>query len=292
MVFGMFGGKAVEISVALDRADGTYPVGDTVRAQIVLANAKGSKVREVRAGLVRQHQIRTIQRQRNSNGSYSNTYVWQTKETWITREVLASEGALTADDTYHVAWQIPEGEPATYAGDNIAVKWLAKVTVDRAMARDQNEELEFFVVAPPTGAYSQSGEFGEMNTASGVVMRLALPTLELVEGQTLHGQLLVEPSEPIDARELRVELVRDERVNIGDQAYNQQKSVERVQVAGSTQLRPGFPVTFDFALPVPQMGAPSHDLGDTVVTWMVVGTIDRPMRGDYTVSQWVSLHNG
>src|SRR5215213_5289995 len=38
----------------------------------------------------------------------------------------------------------------------------SKVTVDRAMARDQNEELEFTVVSPPTGAYAQSGDFGEM----------------------------------------------------------------------------------------------------------------------------------
>jgi hypothetical protein len=50
MVFGVFGGKSVEISIGLDRADGTYAIGDTVGAQIVLANASGGKVREVRAG--------------------------------------------------------------------------------------------------------------------------------------------------------------------------------------------------------------------------------------------------
>ena len=60
MVFGLFGGKAAEISIGLDRADGTYAVGDTVGAQIVLANAKGGKVREVRAGLVRQHRYQTL----------------------------------------------------------------------------------------------------------------------------------------------------------------------------------------------------------------------------------------
>jgi len=25
---------------------------------------------------------------------------------------------------------------------------------------------------------------------------------------------------------------------------------------------------------------------------MLVGTIDRPLRGDYTVTQWVGVHNG
>ena len=35
---------------------------------------------------------------------------------------------------------------------------------------------------------------------------------------------------------------------------------------------------YDFALPIPQTGAPSHDVGDTVITYLLVGTIDRPMR--------------
>jgi hypothetical protein len=292
MVFGLFGGKAAEISIALDRADGTYALGDTVGAQIVLANAKGGKVREVRAGLVRHHRYREIQQTRDKNGNYSDTYVWQTKETWVSRETLATEGQLTADDTYRFQWQIPPGEAATCDADDVKVKWLAKVTVDRAMARDQNEELEFTVVSPPPGTYTQSGEVGEMNTDSGVVMRLWLPTLELREGDTLQGRLTIDPSQSIDAREIRVELIRDERVNPGDRAHNRQKSLQRVQLAGSTKLVPGQPIAYDFALPIPQTGAPSHDVGDTAITHLIVGTIDRPMRGDFTVSQWVSLHNG
>lgn len=291
MVFGMFGGKGVEISIGLDRADGTYAVGDTVGAQITLAG-KGGKVREVRAGLVRHHRYQTIQRTRHNDGDYRDSYVWETKETWVARETLATEGELSADDTYQFAWQIPANDAATCDGDNVKVKWLAKVTVDRAMARDQNEELEFTVVSPPTGAYTQSGDFGEMNTNSGVVMRLSLPTLELVEGDTLQGRLTVEPSQSVDAREIRVELIRDERVNAGERAHNKQKSVQRVQLDPSPKLVPGTPVAYDFALPVPQTGCPSHDVGDTVVSWLVVGTIDRPMRGDFTVTQWVSLHNG
>ena len=67
--------------------------------------------------------------------------------------------------------------------------------------------------------------------------------------------------------------------------------MQRVQVAGSTKLVPGQPLAYDFELPIPETGAPSHDVGDTVITHLIVGTIDRPMRGDFTVSQWVSLHN-
>jgi hypothetical protein len=160
------------------------------------------------------------------------------------------------------------------------------------MARDQNEEVAVPVVSRPTGEYAQSGQYGEMNTSSGVVMQLDLPTLELIEGDTLEGRLLVNPSQSIDAREVRVELVRDERVNAGDKVHQKQVTVEKVQVAQSPKLVPGTPVTYDFELPVPAAGAPSHDTGDTTATWLVVGTIDRPMRGDYTVTQWVGVYNG
>jgi hypothetical protein len=171
------------------------------------------------------------------------------------------------------------------------VAWVVKVTVDRAMARDQNEEVPLRVVAPPIGQYTESGDFGEMNTSSGVAMRFSLPTLELVEGETLEGRLTVEPSQSIDAREIRVELVRSERVNPGNRAHIKQKPIQKLQVAGSTKLVPGQPLSYDFALPIPAAGSPSHDVGDTVVTWLLVGTIDRPMRSDYTVTQWVGVYN-
>ena len=160
------------------------------------------------------------------------------------------------------------------------------------MARDQNEEVELTVVAPPTGAYAQGADGGDMNTSSGVVMRLSVPTLELVEGDTLQGRLTVEPSQSIDAREVRVELMREERVNVGDRVHVKQSSMQKVQLAASPKLVPGTPVDYDFSLPVPAAGSPTHDVGDTVITWLLVGTIDRPMRGDYTVTQWVGVYNG
>jgi len=39
-------------------------------------------------------------------------------------------------------------------------------------------------------------------------------------------------------------------------------------------------------------GSPVVGVGDTVVTWLVVGIIDRPMRGDFTVTRWVGVYNG
>src|SRR5215212_10698355 len=107
MVFDLFGGKGVDISIQLDREDGVYAAGDTVSAQIILANAKGGNVREVRAGLVRQHKCQKIDRTRDSDGDYSDSYIWHTNETWVSREVLANEGKLSGDQTYRFDWQIP-----------------------------------------------------------------------------------------------------------------------------------------------------------------------------------------
>jgi hypothetical protein len=45
MVFGLFGGKSVEIAIQLDRPDRVYAVGDTVHAEIHLAAEKVGRVR-------------------------------------------------------------------------------------------------------------------------------------------------------------------------------------------------------------------------------------------------------
>jgi hypothetical protein len=292
MVFGFFGGKRVDISIQLDRPDGVYAVGDTVGAQIALAAENAGRVREVRAGLVLQHRYQIIDRTRDSDGDYSDTHQWRARETWVGRELLATEGARSANGTQSVAWQIPPDAAASCDGDIVKVAWVVKVTVDRAMARDQNEEVPLRVVTPRPGQYTQSSDFGEMNTGSGVAMRFSLPSLELIEGETLQGRLTVEPSQSIDAREIRVELVRSERVNPGNRAHVKQKAIQKIQVAGSTKPVPGQPVAYDFALPVPAVGSPGHDVGDTSVTWQLVGIIDRPMRGVYTVTQWVGIYNG
>ena len=292
MVFGLFGGKSVGISIELDRPDGVYAVGDTVGAQITLNAEKAGNVREVRAGLVCEHRYQVIDRTRDSDGDYRDNHQWRTSERWVTRETLANKGALSANDTYRFDWQIPANLAPTYDGDIVKATWVVKVTVDRAMARDQNEEVTLTVVAPPLGQFNQPGDFGEMNTSSGAAMRFWLPTLELIEGGTFGGRLSIDTSQAIDAREIRVELVRDERVNPGNRQHVKQKSMQKVQVAGSTKLVPGSPVAFDFEIPVPAAGSPSHDAGDTVATWLLVGTIDRPMRGDFTVTQWVGVYNG
>jgi hypothetical protein len=291
MVFGFFGGKGAEIAIQLDRTDGTYRLGQTVGAQITLKAENAGRVREVRAGLVLQHRYQVIDSRRDSDGDYTDTYQWRTNEQWVTREILANEGDLSADSTYRFDWQIPANMPATCEGDIVKAAWVVKVTVDRVMARDQNEEVAVRVVSPPPGQFTQPGAFGEVNTDSAVAMRLALPTLELVEGQAFQGRLEIEPSQSVDAREVRVELIREERVNVGDRVHVKRTSAQKVQVAASTKLVPGSPVAYDFALPVPSVGAPSHDVGDTVVTWLLVGTIDRPMRGDFTVTQWVGVYN-
>ena len=292
MVFGLFGRSGVEVSIGLDRPDETYAIGETVGAQIMLAVENGGNIREVRAGLVRQERFQAIDNRLDADLKFRDFYEWRTNEVWVTREVLAGEGALSVNDTFGFAWQIPPGSAPTCAGDIVQVKWLVKVTINRPMAPDQNEELEFGVVSLPTGRPAQSGDFGEMNADSRAVMRLTLPTLEFGESDTVRGRLAIAPSESIDAREVRVELMREERVNVGDRVNIRLTSMQQVQVAASTTLVAGTPVAYDFELSVPTAGSPSHDVGDTVMGWLLVGTIDRPMRGDYTVTQRVGVYTG
>src|SRR3954447_7281901 len=94
MVFGLFGGKNVDIVIDLDRNDQPYAPGETVTARIHLTSEKEVKSREVRAGLIVQHRYKAIHRSTSTNDNDNDSEVWETTEDWLHRESLAGEGGV------------------------------------------------------------------------------------------------------------------------------------------------------------------------------------------------------
>jgi hypothetical protein len=295
MAFGLFGGKDVGITIDVEDGDRTFRPGDTVNVRIGLSSSKGVKAREVRAGLVLHHRYQEIERatrtNRDSGPEYSKT--WKTSEDWLHRESLlgvgGAEGSL--ERGYQFSWPLPLNGPAPCNGEIAKIRYLVKVTVDRRLARDINEERELAVAIAPPGEWAQPGEYGEPANADDALLKLRLPGLELVRGQTIKGQLLVEPMKQFDARGVRVELVRLEIVPGGDQVNRHEKVEQRVDLAAGLTLQPGVAQSYDFQLSVPESAQPSHQTQHSQLTWVIRGTVDRAMRGDPGVSQTVLVYN-
>ena len=188
-------------------------------------------------------------------------------------------------------WTIPPDAPPPYAGKISQTRWLAKVTVDRKLKRDINEEVELPLVVPPPGQMAPPGEYGEVSHPDDVHMQLRLRKLEFVEGETIHGRLLIEPRKDFSAGEARVELVRGEYVP-RDQG-NQHVAIEqKVELARKPKFQTGIPVGYEFALHTPEQGCPTHQTGHSRVDWRIRAALSRRLRKDFTVEQEIFVYNG
>jgi hypothetical protein len=284
---GLFGGGKVDITIDVDGV-GPFRLGDTVNATITIGAEKGMKAREVRAGLVLWQRYQTIEETRDSDGDWRTSHTWRTDEEWLHRETLLSNEGVPANfqQTYQFAWPLPYDSPAPCQGKIVQIKYLVKVTVDRAMARDLNEEYTLPVASAPPGRDLREGEYGR-STDPEAKLRFWLPKLEYVEGEEVTGRLTVEPRQAFDAREIRVELVRRERVTPGDKTNNAAVVECNLQLAPSAKLQPGQTMEFDFSLPIPANGNPSHESSKTRLVWQLEGIVNRPLRDDTNVEQEV-----
>jgi hypothetical protein len=290
MVFGFRKGGKIDISLRVDRPEGPFYPGDVVHADVELEVEKGMPVREVRAGLVFWERYQWVDR--DSDGDLDRH--WATDEVWVCKEILIPEGAIPDGfrQTYRFDWTIPPDAPPPYAGKISQTRWLAKVTVDRKLKRDVNEEVELGLIVPPPDPTTPPGEFGELSHPDDVHMQLRLPKLAFVEGETIHGRLLlVEPQKDFSAGEARVELVRGETVP--REHGNRHVAVEgKVELARKPKFQAGMPVGYDFALPVPEQGCPTYRTDHSRVDWSIRAALSRRLRKDFTVEQEIAVYNG
>jgi len=289
---GLFGGKLPEVSIQLERADGVYYPGETVRAQVAIAAEDGAKFKEVRAGLLFEEKYQIIDRRRDSDGDVSYTHVWRTDEQWAAREQLATAGFPKGfRQTYNFEWRLPDDPPPFCQAKIVVARWLVKATVDRTLARDVNAEAPLYVVRPSPAQVSRGGESVDENTApDAVLMRFQLPRLEYVQGETVSGRVLVEPRQDLNPRSLNLSLVRHEVVPGGDRT-NIENVFERQQQF-TAQPRAGQPFALDFEFAIPSNWCPTYESHNASVAWRVNATLDLPWKRDVHAWQTIRVFNG
>jgi hypothetical protein len=291
MLGRLFGGGEVDITVEVDR-DGPYAPGEVVQASITLNAPKGAKCREVRAGLVRWHHYQTIDVSHDRDNNQRQSTVWRTDEDWLTREQVAKDRDLPSSyvETLNFEWQVPHDAPASCEGKIVQIRYLAKLTVDRAMAKDINQESVLGVVVPPAGRQTVEGEYGSSSDQNLAQMRLTLPGLEFIEGDTVRGRLKIEPRQEADVREIRLELVRTEEVLRGDRKNVSRVVEQKLQLAPQTKLRVGEAQEYDFRVEIPANGCPNHETAATRLSWQIEATLDRQLRSDAHVTQEIYVY--
>ena len=308
MPFGLFE-KGADVTLTVDRPQGPYHPGDTVRATIALQVDKPVKVREVRVTLLLQQKYKTlVEREVQQTASTTTTNppatpptTTTTKETVeemstnekeVDKQIPIREGTLNAGQTVEVALRIPPDAVPVYLSPNIETHWVIKVTVDRPMASDSNAEMQLPLIVPPPGHYAKPGEFGSAINMNAAALRFNLPKLEYVNGETLNGELIVEPREAFEGREIRIELLHEERVTEGSKPNELTTTDQKMQIAGTTKLEPGSNQTYDFSLAIAPKGQPTYVDPQASSRWILKATVDRPWASDAEVTQEIYIYSG
>jgi len=284
MVSGLFD-KSLEVSIDLNQPTKFFAPGAAVRAMVTVRANKESDVRGATAGLL-------FTERHQSTDADGNTR-WSSEETWIGQEEMLEEQTLPEgfEETYTFNWSVPDDALPTIKGEIIQHTWKLIVKVDRPSAKGVNEEVELHVAVPVPSKAIQPGQASEPTHPEVAGMRFELPQVEFVEGDTLSGQLIVDPRVDIEAREVRLDLVRIETVTGGDAPNVKEKVTESHKLAGITMLEAGQSATYDFSFPVAIDGCPTYQHESREVAWALRAEISRPLAYNDEVTRTVFLYS-
>jgi hypothetical protein len=123
-------------------------------------------------------------------------------------------------------------------------------------------------------------------------MRLWLPSLEWAEGETITGRLLIAPRKKFDASEVRIQLVRQEKVQAPRYKSSNTDWIDRVVLAGKTRFQAGQAAEMAFEFPIPVMGCPTRRTEATTVTYTLKASLTRRLRKSFTASTEIWIYNG
>ena len=291
MALGLFD-KSLEVTLDVDQSEGTFAPGDAVKVTITVRAQKEVEVRGATVGLLFVERYQTASED-SSGDEVKKSTKWNSEERWIAQEELLAEETLPEgfERAYTYSWSIPDDALPTIKGEIIQHTWKVVAKVDQPGAKDASQEVELNVAVPVPSKAIQPGQASEPTHPEVAGMRIELPRVELVEGDTLSGQVIVEPRVDIEAREVRLDLVRIETVTEDGTPNVQEKVVDKEKLAGMTKLDAGESVTYDFSFPVAIERCPTYQSTSKEVSWALRAVISRPLAYDDEVTRTVFLYS-
>ena len=302
-MFDFLKGGKTSVKLTLDRpisedATRVYPyyLGETVHARVTLASEKEVKIQEGRIALVYQeeYQYKHHHHSRDSHGHSRTTVAtaWATDEREVNRQVFLGETSLPAgtQKTYEFDLPIPTNAAPSARAEIVHIKWVVKVTLDRKMAGDIEDRVDLPVFAGASGTSVQPIESGVSNEPDEADLIFSLPGKEWVMGEMIAGRLHVSPKKEFDVTEIRVELVRRERVprDLG----NERETMVPVKLSDGTRLKPGQNLALPFNIAIPSPVPATFSTPNSTLDWMLRGVLARRLRKDTIGEQEIIIHNG
>ena len=282
-----FGELAAKVSLDLDRPEGPYYPGDEVQAKVLLESEKGTGAKRFRVGLWAWEQCI----QEDSEGSDTTRTAFSD---FVVVETLFLDRDLPPGtrQPYEVALRIPEDAFPPYHTSSIRSGWSVRAVLERNLKKDVEGEVMLPLVVPPPGLKARPVEGGAVSHPQEVEMHIWLPSLEWVEGDRVEGKLTVIPRKSFEAGEVRVQLIRHEKVHMPRFKSSSTNWLDRVSLAGKTRFQQGQMVEWTFEYPLPATGCPTRQTEATTVAYCLRASLGRRFKKDYTAEVEIDLYNG
>ena len=302
-MFDFLKGSKTSVKLTLDRpisedAARVYPYypGETVHARVTLVSEKEVKIQEGRITLVCQeeYQYKHHHHSRDSHGHSRTTVAttWATDEREANRQVFLGETSLPAgtQKTYEFDLPIPTNAAPSAQAEIVHIKWMVKATLDRKMAGDIEDKVDLPVFTGVSGTSAQPVQAGVSNEPDEADLIFSLPGKEWVMGETIAGLLQISLKKEFDVTEIRVELVRHERVprDLG----NEHETSMPVKLSDGTRLMPGQNLSLPFNIAIPAPVPATFSTPNSTLEWMLKGILARRLRKDTIVEAGIIIYNG
>jgi hypothetical protein len=271
-----------------------YP-GETVHASVTLLSEKEVKIQEGRIALVYQeeYQYKHHHRSTDSHGHSRTTVAtdWATDEREVNRQVFLGETSLPAgtQKNYEFDLSIPTNAAPSVQMEIIHVNWIVKATLDRKMTGDIEDKVYLPVFTRASGTSVQPVEAGVSTEPNEADLVFILPRREWMMGETIAGRLQINPKKEFNVTEVRVELVRRERVprDLG----NEHETSMPVKLSDRTPLMPGQTLTLPFNIAIPSPVPATFSTPNSALDWTLRGILARKLRKDTIVEEQIIIYN-
>ncbi|MDQ3670620.1 MAG: sporulation protein [Actinomycetota bacterium] len=284
-------GKKVELSVETDKPE--YVPGEVVTATVRVGGGKKDlDVEEGRAELVCENEYEYRAASASTRGG-SSTYT-ETERTEHAVERFLEAGTVRAGESsaHTVSLTLPEDAVPTGKGEITEVRWKVEAILGRRRALDPDGSAEVRVVSPSSAYASRASSEPELDTHGDCDLEVRLRQAPHARpGDTIAGTLVITPRSEVEADEVRVELVRRERVP-RDHGNTEEKVDAKTILGEAADLSPGIPREYPFELSVPTEGCPTLETEHSTVRWELRGVVSRRLRSDYNVSRPLNVYTG
>jgi sporulation-control protein spo0M len=315
----------VGFEIELERPDGPYYPGDIINGTLILSSEKNVNLRRLSLGLALwEHYCIPFGTDDAGNTQYREADY----EDFVVQETILTDGRLPAGIPQHYQFRlsIPRGISPAYAQDinkltaknfpadnrlaemflayaatqrHLQHSWLVKIILERQGKVDLHHQINLPLVVPPPAKQIKAGKYGESSHPEQVRMSIYLPRLEWLEGERLQGKLLVRPHTDMQIRQVRLELVKKEQIQLDGYRSEETEVVETILLADNVTYEPNQETAHPFEIALPCLGMPTLCMKHATVTWILKGVLDRRLKKDcavevkifvYTSDEWEGEH--